>query len=527
MESTDPPIPLSVGVKKRLSTFNITGDTMHDLATEFSKTYKLLSRTSETQFLPTPIPSSAPSGKEQGWYLAIDIGGTNFRVAFVKLSGHSKCDTWGERIWPIKEALKLDNEESLFAWIGQCIAGVVDSFILHRKASSKAVPDEIPMGVTFSFPMNQKSLSEATLMPMGKGFAFSSKSDLGTLLLRGYQSAKTSSDKELPSLKIMAIANDAVATLVALSYRVRAEPSGRVVLAVILATGSNAAISSNRVKWNKSAPIPPNDHEDAPLDDYNHIINTEWGLSGAAGPLKQLGLVNPYDEILDGMNETPGFQPFEYMTSGRYLGELTRLAALDIFSEELEFETWELPMIMTCKNGLTSKFLGMKVTEEQDVRKLCSVLTEHLPPRSLPGLPTTFSWTPPIAQIFQLISRRVKQRSAILIAAAIVGLLDAFGEINLKPRINDLGEPKLENGDLHTCSDAQAEDIVVACAGGVISNFPGYRETCQTYIDKLMHQQDPGQPFRRIVLRDTVDGGIIGAGVLAGTASNLEQARRI
>lgn len=153
MESTDPPIPLSVGVKKRLSTFNITGDTMHDLATEFSKTYKLLSRTSETQFLPTPIPSSAPSGKERGWYLAIDIGGTNFRVAFVKLSGHSKCDTWGERIWPIKEALKLDNEESLFAWIGECIAGVVDSFILHRKASSKAVPDEIPMGVTFSFPM--------------------------------------------------------------------------------------------------------------------------------------------------------------------------------------------------------------------------------------------------------------------------------------------------------------------------------------------------------------------------------------
>ena len=93
-------------------------------------------------------------------------------------------------------------------------------------------------------------------MPMGKGFAINSNQELGRLLLRGYENHSSSLSCEfldsladtrpsppthLPSLRIAAITNDAVATLASLSYLVRSEPIGRVAIGVILATGSNAA----------------------------------------------------------------------------------------------------------------------------------------------------------------------------------------------------------------------------------------------------------------------------------------------
>lgn len=148
--------------------------TLNTLAYQFSTVYKDLALHSDQQFLPTPV-TNLPSGNETGQYLAIDVGGTNLRVAFIELLGeeadHDSTTNGSERsretikkaqrprfrrtlekAWPIGEHLKMDKAEDLFAWIGDCIAEVVADR-LTSDATKVPMPDELQMGITFSFPM--------------------------------------------------------------------------------------------------------------------------------------------------------------------------------------------------------------------------------------------------------------------------------------------------------------------------------------------------------------------------------------
>lgn len=157
-----------------LKPLSIDDDTVHNLAYQFSRVYPELALTSEEQFLPTPV-TGLPSGTETGQFLAIDVGGTNLRVAFIELLGDgygTNAATNGaersiqaiqnaqrprvrrtlEKAWPIGEHLKIDKTEDLFAWIGDCIAEVVGDY-LSNDASKLSPPDQLDLGITFSFPM--------------------------------------------------------------------------------------------------------------------------------------------------------------------------------------------------------------------------------------------------------------------------------------------------------------------------------------------------------------------------------------
>jgi len=156
-----------------LQPLNIDDDKVHGLAYQFSKVCRELALTSEEQFLPTPV-TGLPTGTETGQFLAIDVGGSNLRVAFIELLGdtaeHSTTVNGDrsqeaiknaqrprvrrtlEKAWPIGEHLKIDKTEDLFAWIGDCIAEVVSDY-LSNDASDLSTPEELPLGITFSFPM--------------------------------------------------------------------------------------------------------------------------------------------------------------------------------------------------------------------------------------------------------------------------------------------------------------------------------------------------------------------------------------
>ena len=152
----------------------IDDNTVHLLAYQLSKVYRELALTSDQQFLPTPV-TGLPSGAETGQFLAIDVGGTNLRVAFIELLGDA-ADTATvnhstdrsqeairnaqrprvrrilEKAWPIGEHLKIDKTEDLFAWIGDCIAEVVGDYLGNEVGSIK-MPETLELGITFSFPM--------------------------------------------------------------------------------------------------------------------------------------------------------------------------------------------------------------------------------------------------------------------------------------------------------------------------------------------------------------------------------------
>jgi hexokinase len=148
--------------------------TLHTLAYQFSNVFRKLALNSEDQFLPTPV-TNLPTGSETGQCLAIDVGGSNLRVSFIELLGDAadmvspengrdrsreaikkaqrpRFRSTLEKAWPIGEHLKVDKTEDLFAWIGDCIAEVVSDRITADLGKAEA-PEELDMGITFSFPM--------------------------------------------------------------------------------------------------------------------------------------------------------------------------------------------------------------------------------------------------------------------------------------------------------------------------------------------------------------------------------------
>jgi len=158
-----------------LSPISLDEGVLYKLARRFSTTYRNLALTSDQQFLPTPV-TQLPTGRETGRYLAIDVGGSNLRVAFIELLGEAvdsdvrptdatersrdtirkaqrqRVKRTLERAWPIQEHLKMDKAEDLFSWIGDCIAEVVAES-LSSDATKKDIPAELDMGITFSFPI--------------------------------------------------------------------------------------------------------------------------------------------------------------------------------------------------------------------------------------------------------------------------------------------------------------------------------------------------------------------------------------
>ncbi|KAJ5811649.1 hypothetical protein N7474_007950 [Penicillium riverlandense] len=540
---------------------------LYKLARRFSTTYRQLALTSDQQFLPTPV-TQLPTGQETGRYLALDVGGSNLRVAFIELLGEAaesevrstdasersrdtirkaqrqRVKRTLERAWPIQEHLKMDKAEDLFAWIGDCIAEVVAES-LSSDATKKDIPEELDLGITFSFPILQESLAEATLMPMGKGFAITSNLNLHKILLNGYEKHTRRPDDEdepskkrrklfaLPKLKIAAITNDTVATLASLAYAVKSLPNSRVAMGIIVGTGCNATIPMKLDALHEDKAKSVNAMKP---DAVETIVNTEWTISGAAPPLKELGVTTKWDTELDQACTRPGFQPFEYMTGGRYIGELIRLILFDYLTTIAGLSKRILPANLVQEYALTTTYISDTVARARDWR-----------------------WDALAAGAFRKIARTVQRRSAGLIAAAVVGLLACAREIELKEDSNvntplNAASP-LSNGDPHTRDHTPApvaaaaslaasspstarnnvhghvvpvleptpaewqsgpEELVVAYTGGIIQHYPHFKEMCQQYIDRLIMRTGPQQGGKSVFLREASDGGVIGAGVLAG-----------
>ncbi|CAG8690568.1 12397_t:CDS:2, partial [Funneliformis caledonium] len=116
----------------------------------------------------TMIPSFVcrlPTGTETGTYLALDLGGTNLRVAAVTLLGDGKTEIEHKQ-YPIPEELKNGDAESFFNWIADGTKSLLDLPGVKAKIADK----ELYMGVTFSFPIKQTNIDKGKVMKMGKSF---------------------------------------------------------------------------------------------------------------------------------------------------------------------------------------------------------------------------------------------------------------------------------------------------------------------------------------------------------------------
>jgi hexokinase len=403
-----------------------------------------------------------------------------------------------ERSWPIADHIKNADVISLFEWVGECIASVVAE---GTRDWDLPADREIPLGITFSFPMIQHSLSEAALMAMGKGFVVEGNPELSPLVLDGYRKARGS----LPPIKIAAIANDSVSTLVSFIYAHGETSTRKACMGLIVGTGCNATVPLElRLLHKSKRPQVVSLLPGESLDHLRIAVNTEWSINGSAPPLRDLGLVTKWDEILDRAGEIPGFQPLEYMTSGRYLGELGRLMLVDYLENILNISPTSFPPAITQRHGISTTFLSH--FRPLDPAKLVSSLNVELPPAE--GGP--FTWTPEIAIALYHITKAIEVRAAGIVSAGIVALLKLAGDF-------PSGPPAPGVNGIHP-----VRELGVGYTGGCIAHFQDYLEDTQRFLDDLVRiDLGPDAPVK-VVLIPCHDGGIKGAGILAAAAESSQ-----
>ena len=91
------------------------------------------------------------NGKEQGSYLALDLGGTNFRVMLLDMK-EGKIIKEMVSYYTLDEDTRLGQGMDLFDFLAKCI---MDFIKVHKLDQSH---DVLPLGFTFSFPMTQQGL---------------------------------------------------------------------------------------------------------------------------------------------------------------------------------------------------------------------------------------------------------------------------------------------------------------------------------------------------------------------------------
>jgi hexokinase len=236
-------------------------------------------------------------------------------------------------------------------------------------------------------------------------------------------------------------------------------------------------------------------------------VNTEWSINGTAPPMRDLGLINAWDDKLSAQNEKPGFQPLEYMTAGRYLGELGRIILLDYLIGTLKVSRNSLPSEMLQQDSLTTTFLSH--FKPLDAATLLPMLRKELSESPESG----FAWTEHHAEALYHIAKAIEVRAAGIIAAAILALLTIGGEL-----------PAEEEEDASMASPDMRE-LGVGYTGGCVVHFQDYLSDCQAFIDGLVRRRSGAGTQLSVVMSPCHDGGITGAGILVAAALSSQRSR--
>ncbi|KAJ6262098.1 Glucokinase [Drechslerella dactyloides] len=267
--------------------------------------------------IPTYV-TAVPNGTEKGVYLAVDLGGTNFRVCSIDLHGDSKF-TLTQAKTPIPKELMTGNSKELFSFLAKQVALFIEKH--HSNTVASATPNHhLKLGFTFSFPVDQVALNKGHLLRWTKGFDIPDAvgQDVCDLL------QKEINILGLP-VRVVALVNDTVGTLMARSY---ASPGkSGTLLGAIFGTGTNGAYVEKLSRIPKLRNAGNFDNSTGVM-----VINTEWGAFDNA--MKVLP-DTPYDRALDKNSVNPGMQMFEKRVSGMFLGEILRNAIVALMDHGL------------------------------------------------------------------------------------------------------------------------------------------------------------------------------------------------
>ncbi|MEQ2308969.1 hypothetical protein AMECASPLE_033743 [Ameca splendens] len=325
-----------------------------------------------------PLPVCLFLHAEKGDFLALDLGGTNFRVLHVRvMEEEQKVLKMDSQICAIPQEIMLGTGEQLFDHIAECLSEFLDSQKLKRQT--------LPLGFTFSFPCEQKEIDKSILIRWTKGFNCSGVEGEDVVKLLK-EAIHRRGDYDIGSV---AMVNDTVGTMMSCGYWDRSCEIG-----MIIGTGTNACYMEEMKNVKR-----------VEGEDGRMCINTEWGGFGDDGSLGDI--LTEFDKVVDKTSINPGVHIFEKMISGMYLGEVVRLVLIKLTEEKLLFKGEASAALLT-PGKFETRFISEIEEPDSGLENAQQILTK-----------LNLKWDLVDARVVQLVCDTISSRSARLCAAAL------------------------------------------------------------------------------------------------------------
>ncbi|MCJ1379797.1 glucokinase [Xylographa soralifera] len=483
--------------------------------------------------IPTYV-TAVPNGTEKGLYMAVDLGGTNFRVCSIHLNGDTTFSLTQSKVAIPRELMVAKTAQELFSFLARQIQIFLkthheehyEAGVRRRKTMSatEGYKDEesFYLGFTFSFPVDQLGINSGKLIRWTKGFDIQDAvgKDVCALL-------QEEIDKLHLPVKVAALVNDTVGTLMARSYTSPGKTG--TLLGAIFGTGTNGAYVERLDKVKKMAAMNGSDYDKSTGE---MIINTEWGSFD-----NHLSVLpnTPYDEELDKESVNPGIQMFEKRISGMFLGEILRRAMLSMMNRS------HVAFLKDEHSGVNDVHSTTTIDDNSALYKqwgldtsfLSIVSEDHSP--SLRIVRQTLDRDLSInaasfedAEAVKLLAMAIGKRAARLSAIALGAIVISTGRLN-KDSINTSTTAITAGGKspetkAETSEAVKEEDVIdIGVDGSVVEYYPGFEDYLREALREIPEIGPEGE--KRIRIGIAKDGSGVGAALIALVARSAEKSQ--
>ncbi|KAI4957242.1 hypothetical protein J4E86_005716 [Alternaria arbusti] len=476
----------------------------------------------EMSQIPTYV-TAVPNGTEKGLYMAVDLGGTNFRVCSIELHGNTTFSLTQSKVAIPRELMVAKTSKELFSFLAKQIEAFLKlhheehyAGTLRRREGKPGEPEDeeiFNLGFTFSFPVHQIGINKGMLMRWTKGFDIQDAvgKDVCALLQQEID------ELHLP-VKVAALVNDTVGTLMARSYTSPGKTG--TLLGAIFGTGTNGAYVEKLDKVKKMS----KDTSDGAYDKSTGemIVNTEWGSFDNS--LRTLPN-SPYDVQLDKDSVNPGIQMFEKRVSGMFLGELLRLALLklikdpnvplftddnsssndvhsttQIHDDSPIWKQWGLDTSLLSVCAGDDKPGNQMLRQELDKYKISAVSRED-------------------AEAVREIAGAIGRRAARLAAVAIAGIVINTGRLE---KSSGSATTEQKSGIEPARGDVEAtegDEIDVGVDGSLVEFYPNFEKYIREALRAVPEIGAKGE--KRVRIGIAKDGSGVGAALIALVAGKV------
>ncbi|XP_077506296.1 hexokinase-1-like isoform X2 [Amblyomma americanum] len=414
-------------------------------------------RPSSLQMHAAHIPE-LPDGTETGDVLALDLGGTNFRVLHLRL-GPGTPSEYRVKHYAVPEVVRKGPGEGLFDFLADCLRDFVEASGLSGR--------RLPLGFCFSFPIVQNAPDAGVLIAWTVSYDCSGVvgQDVGRML-RDAIRRRTDLD-----MNLVAIVNDTTATLVQGAFL-----DSDCAIGLIMGTGSNACYLERTENIDKLH-VEGEDREKERTSEV--VVNTEWGAFGDNGVLDFVK--TEFDRTVDHQSLFTGSFTFEKLLSGEFLGEIVRQVLVELGRQRVLFvddgAVTKLKKPGTFTAVDVSQFLQAEgVDSRRNTRDIAARFVA-----------SAERITDDDIAIIRHVCGVISARAAVFVSVCLAELLERVG---------------------------RSTSVTIAVDGSLYKHHP----TLRTLMDKLITALAPGRPFKLMLAED---GSGKGVGLVAAVMERL------